>query len=697
MSGISYLKIFKIWKQNRKISAIEALNSIENKPNFDERSSKFIENSVKNLFKKFAVKWVRANRTESNFLRKNSEWLNTEIQVPADPVILPKKRGRPTKGFDDSSVKSKRRKVQNIIENFSPNEITFAAQKSLQSQGKRSGAQILKKIDSSPANISTCIKKSIESPPKTPVKYSKEEALALYINGKFTKSSYSEMRQGAKERNADIYPSYNKIKEAKVECYPPSKFVKISETSAEIALQALLDHTATRILISIRDKISASHTKFQNGFILYCKWGLDGSSGHSTFKQKWSNSSDSTTPNDGCLVGVCLVPLLLKANSNLEVWKNDVPGSTRYCRPIKLIFAKETFDLLKRETENVERQIKKLKPLKVKLENCKHTFEIRYHLKLTMIDGKAAAALTDVSTQKCFACEASPSMMNDLASIFTRQVNIELCDLGLSILHCWIRTLDNQLSVSYRLPLQKWRIYDDEEKEQVAIRKKFIQDELKKQLGLLIDIPKSGMGTTNDGNTARRFFENYKVVAKVTGLDEQLLKRFWIILKVLSSAHPINIPKFKEYCRETAELYVKLYKFYPMSPTIHKYLVHGVEFIKSGILPIGSYTEEAQEALNKKIKYYRMNHTRKISRQQTMVDMMHALLQASDPLISSLSKVKPKIHDKSKMCEEALQLLDNPPSLDSCHEREVEACVEIEFFDDPDYENNFSDDSESEL
>ncbi|KAG5862633.1 hypothetical protein JTB14_004501 [Gonioctena quinquepunctata] len=43
--------------------------------------------------------------------------------------------------------------------------------------------------------------------------------------------------------------------------------------------------------------------------------------------------------------------------------------------------------------------------------------------------------------------------------------------------------------------------------------------------------PKQGYGSTNDGNTARRFFRNSDVSASITGLDEGIIKRFHVILQ----------------------------------------------------------------------------------------------------------------------------------------------------------------------
>ena len=48
-------------------------------------------------------------------------------------------------------------------------------------------------------------------------------------------------------------------------------------------------------------------------------------------------------------------------------------------------------------------------------------------------------------------------------------------------------------------------------------RKKTIQTRFFNELSLRVDFPKQGFGTTNDGNTARRFFENQSKSAEITG------------------------------------------------------------------------------------------------------------------------------------------------------------------------------------
>lgn len=62
-------------------------------------------------------------------------------------------------------------------------------------------------------------------------------------------------------------------------------------------------------------------------------------------------------------------------------------------------------------------------------------------------------------------------------------------------------------------------------------RKKYIQQNFKKELGLLIDMSKQQNGNTNDGNTASKFFRNAEKSAEITVVTLDLIKRFHVLLK----------------------------------------------------------------------------------------------------------------------------------------------------------------------
>lgn len=210
---------------------------------------------------------------------------------------------------------------------------------------------------------------------------------------------------------------------------------------------------------------------------------------------------------------------------------------------------------------------------------------------------------------------------------------------GLSTLHAWIRTFECFLHISYRLNIKKWAVTDETEKIEMKKRKAEIQLKFKKEMGLIVDRPKPGFGSTNDGNTARRFFLNHEQSAAITGLNNDLLQKFFYILSALSSGYDINIYNFEQFVRETRELYLQLYSWYYMPVTVHKILVHSAEIIKSCILPIGMMSEEAQEARNKDARRFRENHTRKISRITTNKDLLSMFLLSSDPFINTFRKM----------------------------------------------------------
>ncbi|CAG4957690.1 unnamed protein product [Colias eurytheme] len=98
---------------------------------------------------------------------------------------------------------------------------------------------------------------------------------------------------------------------------------------------------------------------------------------------------------------------------------------------------------------------------------------------------------------------------------------------------------------------------------------------------------KSAIRNTNDGNISRRFFENPKLAAEITGINYELIYRLKVILEEISSGFKIDPVKYERYALETARIYVNLYDWHPMTPTMHKILVHGAVIIEKALLPIG--------------------------------------------------------------------------------------------------------------
>ena len=86
------------------------------------------------------------------------------------------------------------------------------------------------------------------------------------------------------------------------------------------------------------------------------------------------------------------------------------------------------------------------------------------------------------------------------------------------------------------------------------------------------------------------------------------------ILINISCEYPININELYLHCTETAKLIVSLYDWYVMPPTVHKLLAHSSSISHKLTLPIGLYSEDALESLNKQIRNSGLQHTAKILR-----------------------------------------------------------------------------------
>ena len=480
-----------------------------------------------------------------------------------------------------------------------------------------------------------------------------DEALLDLVTAKLTKQQYKDIRSSLRKKNFIAYPPYSKVAEAKARCYPSG--ILVSEISASVELQALLDHTCSRIIMLQKGVVGSLHPQAARDLTLICKWGCDGSSGQSQYKQKFEDEASS----DANIFLTSLVPLQIvgsdvETNKNLIVWKNPRPSSPRFCRPIRVQFTKETIQLTLAEQQYVNEQIESLKAFCT----CVNGTEVivKYQLFFTMIDAKVCNSVTGTSSaMRCYLCGATSKQFNNIELMKSKKVDTSKLGLGCSTLHAWIRFLETLLHIGYKLDTQNWQSRKNVDKELVKKRKSVIQNAFKKELSLNVDKPKAGFESSNDGNTARRFFENASVSAKILGVDECLLRKCHVILQVMSSGYAVNVSCFQQYCLETAELFVALYPWYCMPTTVHKVLIHGPSIVEWAPLPIGQMSEDAQEARNKDIKNIRENFSRKSSREKTMTDIFNRLLVMSDPLITSMGKIYPK--KNKSLSPEAVRLL----------------------------------------
>ena len=592
-------------------------------------------------------KYNAACRKVDYFESKNSSWLDSEFKVP-DLVNVDNEKstttpglGRPPVSFDEKSKRSKRREAAMISASVqhNPQKILMACRYAARRSGANDLCAILGKITDSP-EMPSKIRKVLDS--KTPqiIKKTAEQALVFLFDNSLSKNVYTNMRLESKACGADIWPPYNELRALKAECRPPKEIISIQETEAEVPIQFLLDHTSER-LVKLQKKVILEAMQRMNytvmDVVVLCSSGLDRSTGHSIYKQSYKSVHHEIDIQDNDLLATVLIPLQLITKDNMILWSNRASQSARFCRPIKLQYVKESVEIIIRQKKYIDQQIDNLQVFNIFVDE-NHCIRIHYAVFFTLIDGKVLNAITDTkSMQTCPICHATPKQFNDLSN----KKEVFLPDskslvYGISPLHAWIRLLECCLHISYRIDVKVWQIRGDKLKVAFADRKKRVQAILWEKLGLIVDRPKpGGSGTTNDGNTARRAFKNPTLLAECLDLNSELLKNIQTILIALSSHMPIDPERFDVLCSRTAEIYVANYPWYPMPSTVHKILIHGADILRTSILPVGMFGEEASEARNKDYKNFRLFHSRKTSRKDTLRDLFYRVMDTSDPIISS--------------------------------------------------------------
>ena len=616
--------------------------------------TKAIKDKVASFHKQFCKKWkfhhrhaVKMRTCEVSFM----SGVITETVICSDDTRDSRSQsrprqsvGRPSKSFDEAAPRSKRRRVAEISQQHTTCELVMAAARSAADDSNSQLSGVLKESISTPKRAEK-LRQGLRDTAKLEASrtLSADEALAVTISADLSARGYNVVRKMTNKASAvEVFPPYHKVTEARAKCFPE---VRATETSAEVELQDMLDHTVQRLfaaeketLLSVveaasnaTDSIPSTSRGIELSAVLRCKWGFDGATGQSVYKQA---RTGSTYDNENSLFCTTFVPLRLDINDTCA-WTNEKPSSTRYCRPLHVQYVKETAQISRQERDCFAAQIANLKPCIVEVGDA--SVQVRYEMQLTMIDGKVSNALTNTtSTQTCNVCGAKPTEMNHLDRVRLKPPDPNTYQYGLSTLHAWIRLFELVLHLGYRMKLKVWSV-KAEKRDQFIAEKKRIQGEFLDKMGLPVDQPRAGgAGSSNDGNMARRAFADPATFSSITGVDQCLILRFSVILRSLACNKAVDADKFGEFALETARLFVDLYPWYYMPCSLHKLLIHGADVIRSLLLPIGAYSEEAQEARNKHVKWYRLKHSRKTSRTDTMTDQFRQLCVTSDPVITGI-------------------------------------------------------------
>ena len=175
--------------------------------------------------------------------------------------------------------------------------------------------------------------------------------------------------------------------------------------------------------------------------------------------------------------------------------------------------------------------------------------------------------------------------------------------------------------------------------------KERVLNKLEEKHGLVLDKCAAGgtdkTGTSTTGNQGRRFFSE-EVVKTVSELATEkyrsdilkLHKDISVVLRVVSCTKQIDLDKFSNVCNDISEYLTTNFKWAYLNDTLHATIHHAPELILlNDGYSLGALSEEGLEGNNKDIRNYLETHSRKTSVTDQITDVMHRLLERSDPAI----------------------------------------------------------------
>ena len=328
----------------------------------DLANSEDADKQVHAFTSRIRAKWQKAGRHVARFLSENRSWLDGDIinaRTTQSVSTSQRPRGRPKIPFRKMGERAKRLGSDALIQH-TPERLIHAAKRRARSEGRKDLAYVLAHSNETPKRAGE-VRRVMSVPPKqSPRKLTDDQGLALFIDGRYSKADWQKTRLTLISQNADVFPAYNQVRSAKEKCYPAG--VTVTNERAEVPLQSLLAHTATR-LVQLQEPV-IRQVAGMGGSVeleLLCKWGYDGSSSQSQYKQ-------SGVSDDSQVFHTSLVPLqLLRGNS--VIWQNRTPSSNRFCRPLKLEYVRETKEVNVSEDVYWNDQICKLQAHTVRLNN----------------------------------------------------------------------------------------------------------------------------------------------------------------------------------------------------------------------------------------------------------------------------------------------------------------------------------------
>ena len=475
--------------------------------------------------------------------------------------------------------------------------------------------------------------------------FTKEDGLHLLYggpNGGFSKTEYQHIR----EASNGSYPSYLTITKFRDSILPP---YSSDENTFSVKLQDTHDITTQRLFKGIQENHPERLEYLKNGdtLIFHCKTGADGQGSMGVMNVKETRSGRI---QDNHLYNVAYTPVSLRTTDGQIIWQNPVPNSPYLTKPLFCGFEKESHEIILQHFHDIQTQQASLKDCVIQVSDKK--INVKPMISNTMFDGKSTVEITKDITKKaisylsCHLCGCKGSDFNNPIIYRTNHsIDPAILDLGPSVLHCKMRSMEGIFNLAVRA--KTGPNYPMSSQEFIDVKKEFISA-FKERMNLTLFAVHPIHGSSNNGNAADNFFLHAEETADILGLNVELIKGFNDLNNILSnSKQNYNIVQYEILARRMFRILTESPEFEglcPMTPTMHRIIVHGAAFIKhfqqKSLDPIGALSESALESRNKHVRMFRKEHSWRGSLNQTIKDMGIRLLVTSDILLFMRRKIQ---------------------------------------------------------
>ena len=516
------------------------------------------------------------------------------------------------------------------------------------------------------------------------------DGLAMMLNVDISLNQYQKLRNYLLPFGFSL-PTRNAISDYKKTLLPGELIVEDTKTSCD--MQALALQTVSGIIEVETSKDVPTPLPDAHQLLMHnptvkvnAKFGVDGSGSHQIRHQQ-ENNNESSIQSSKNYLGAFWCPLQVDVDSK-TIWKNPLPNSIVYSRPLFLVREKEDRASLKKHFRPYIVESKKLEDVHesvLSIKGHQSNVILQVSSELSMIDGKVVDAIQGDSGAWCHYCYTTKQDGNTISVIlqgFPLEKTVEemtatweavetgemayqdpnragQCHEPLNskdlrffaILHQQLRSLDHCQKLLYHLASGQTHTWSEtgRTKEILKKEKARIIEYLSKKYSFLMDTPTSNGGNTNTGGLAKRFFDpkNREVIGSCINNQEDrenfitLLGYFNKILSITQCSDiskVVDTEKLKYLGMDLMLHHKRSFPFAVISQSVHQMCAHSHQLFEiTGGKPIGIYAEQSVESWNKHIRAYKSGpacKARQMSIKLNTLDIFERMSIRSHPYVA---------------------------------------------------------------